>query len=185
MEERGASLIVLSWRGPSFPVDYVFRNDIDRVGARSPVPTLAARVLRPWQRVVVATGSIGVPWQRADSELALSCADRLRLDPSMPLIVAARSRQDADELDHIPTDAELIMTGGDDRALLDRLDDQDLLIAPVHVLRNRSPLAERRITRRLQNMNVVLVGGPHRLVFSTGASRPKPIAAPMGSSAIR
>ncbi len=72
IEEDEASLVLLSWRGPRFPADYVLGNDIDGVGERSTIPTMAVRVLRPWKRMIVATGDHGADWKREDALLALA-----------------------------------------------------------------------------------------------------------------
>lgn len=179
VREHGASLVVLSWQGPDFPTDFVFGNQIDRIGTRSPVPAVAARVLRPWRRVVVVPGRVGVPWQRADGELAVSCARRLRIESAMPLVVTARTADDAAELGGTE-DVEVVVTGDEARAVLDLLQDDDLVIAPAHVLRDLGPIAERRVAARLRNLNVVLVGGPHRLVFSRGGAAVKQRATEVG-----
>ncbi len=76
--ELGASLVLLAWDGPKWAVDYMFGNDIDSVGQASPVPTIAAHVVRPWTRIVVQLGHPRTTWQREDVELAADVVHHLR-----------------------------------------------------------------------------------------------------------
>ena len=54
--ELDSSLVLLAWDGPKWAIDYVFGNDIDSVGQASPVPTIAAHLIGPWDRIVVQLG---------------------------------------------------------------------------------------------------------------------------------
>jgi hypothetical protein len=49
----------------------MFGHEIDLVGERSPIPTAAVRILRPWNRVVVFTGEVVEDWSAEDTWLAL------------------------------------------------------------------------------------------------------------------
>jgi hypothetical protein len=168
--EHDASAVLMSWRGFDFPSDYVFGNEIDLVGRRSSVPAMAVRMLRPWRRVVVVPGRQRFGWQREDAELAVDLGLRLR-PLAGALVVAAHDEEEGTRLVAPGDGVETVALAGHIPRLLDLLDDDDLVIASAHSLRRLSPFLERRVGQRLQDMNVIVVGGPHRLVFSRGNTR--------------
>jgi hypothetical protein len=168
--EHHVSTVLLSWRGFAFPSDYVFGNEIDRVGGRSSVPAMAVRMVRPWRRVVVLPGRQRWAWQQEDAELALDVGLRLRV-PDGRVVVASRSAEEAQRLVERGADVAPLVMDGDPSRLLDALDDDDVVIAAAHSLRQVSPFLERRIVQRLHDVNLIVVGGPRRLVFSRGHMR--------------
>lgn len=170
--ERRCSSVVLSWGGPT-TVDVLFGNEIDGIGAVTPVPAMAVHVVRPWRRVVVVRGEQTSAWQQEDAASALAVAERLRRDDETPLLLVSRSADD----EHPGDGVELLATDGRDRRLVDALADDDLVVATAHAVRHLSPLAHRRVVRHLRGMNVVVVGGPRRLVVSRGATRGRAVAA--------
>jgi Kef-type K+ transport system membrane component KefB len=166
IEEIGASLVMLSWSGPRFAADYVLGNDIDRVGELSPVPTMAVRVLRPWRRIVVALGDVSADWRKDDARLVLSAVRRLRRTNPVPLVVFTGNpellagRVGDDEF------VEVVSDSSQRRSLIDRLERDDLLITAAYVLHDLPPMSAWRMARSLQDLNVAVVAGPHRLTVS-------------------
>jgi hypothetical protein len=65
----------------------MFGHEIDLVGERSPIPTAAVRILRPWNRVVVFTGEVVEDWSAEDTLLALEIGARLRSDRDVSMLV--------------------------------------------------------------------------------------------------
>jgi Kef-type K+ transport system membrane component KefB len=171
--ELGASLVLLAWGGPSWAADYVFGNDIDGVGQASPVPTIAAHVVRPWTRIVVQLGHPRTAWQREDVELAADVVRHLRDVADLELVVLcddtdlARALLDPDGAD----DHTTVVTGrAEQDDILDQVRPADLVIAPAHVVHDMPPWRARRLARRLQDTNVAVVGGPYRLTISQGVT---------------
>ncbi len=80
IEQDEVSLVLLSWQGVRFPSDLVFGNDIDEVGEASPVPTMAAHVLRPWDRIIAVIGDTKTDWRKEDALLRVGCG---AADPSL------------------------------------------------------------------------------------------------------
>ena len=85
--ELDASLVLLAWDGPKWAADYLFGNDIDGVGQASPVPTIAAHLIRPWNRIIVQLGQPRTAWQREDVELTADVVRHLREGTDIELIV--------------------------------------------------------------------------------------------------
>ncbi len=170
--EVGASLVLLAWDGPKWAADYVFGNDIDDVGQASPVPTIAAHLVRPWTRIVVQLGQPSTAWQHEDVELTTNVVLHLREVADLALVVLCENADlslalldpDGDNDTTVVTDR----AGQDD--ILDRLRPTDLVLAPAHVVRDMAPWRGRRLVRRLQDTNVAIVGGPHRLTISRRAN---------------
>lgn len=164
-----ASAVVLDWGGPSWAADYILGNDIDGVGAASRVPTIAAHVIREWHRVVVQVRSPATSWQRDDAELAAVVGRAARGDASIPVVILCNDadlaaewfpEMDEDELLTVVTDPD------EQREVVDQLGVDDLVVAPAHVIRELPPLRALRVARTLQDANVVVVGGPHRLTLT-------------------
>ena len=166
IEEIGASLVMLSWSGPRFAADYVLGNDIDKVGELSPVPTMAVRVLRPWRRIVVALGDVSADWRKDDARLVLSAVRRLRRTNPVPLVVFTGNpellvgRVGDEEF------VEVVSDSSQRRSLIDRLERDDLLITAAYVLHDLPPMSAWRMARSLQDLNVAVIAGPHRLTVS-------------------
>ncbi len=162
-----ASAIVLDWSGPRWAADLLLGNEVDEVGAGSVVPTIAAHVLRPWRRVVVQIKAPATSSELDDAELAARIGQAARGDES-PMTVLCDDRDlvarwfpdmDDDALLTVVDDPD------DQRAIVDRVGGDDLLVAPAHVVRDVPPLRALRLVRSLHDANVVVVGGPHRLTL--------------------
>lgn len=163
VEERGASLVVLSWEGPRLATDYLLGNRVDGIGERCPVPTMAVRIIRPWTRVVVFLGKHDSPARLEDDRLAVDVAGRLSPHQQRVLIVVEDDRPDIghDDVD-VVTRSEFATSD---------LAESDLLVAPAHVVRALSPGPGRRAERALRVHNLAVVAGPHRLSLSKGVMR--------------
>lgn len=161
--ERETSLLLLAWRGPSFPVDYLMGNDLDAVGERCPVPAAAVRVLRPWNRIVVATGRLDREWYREDASLALALVRRLRHYDNTPLLVLTPDTEFAETR---VGDLEGVEIRTDLRGRVDGvlgLGANDLAVITAHVVQGAPPMTMWRAARSLHDANVVVVAGPYRL----------------------
>ncbi len=171
VDEIDASLAVLSWGGPHFALDFAVGNEIDAVGSKSPVPTMAVRVLNPWNRIVVALGKTNAQWRRDDAALALDVIRRLRPSDSVPVVVLAHDRDVAVELLGRDVDEVELITDPEQRTdTLRSLGSDDLVVAAAHVLRDMPPVTNWRFVRTLGSVNLVVVAGPHRLTVSQGVS---------------
>jgi Kef-type K+ transport system membrane component KefB len=173
--ELGASMVLLAWDGPKWAADYVFGNDIDGVGEASPVPTVAAHLVRPWTRIIVQLGEPRTAWQREDVELTADVVRHLRETSDLSLVVlCGDERLGRELLDPGGEDAELttfVTDSTEQDRHLDEIRDTDLVLAPAHVVHDMPPWRARRLAHRLEHMNVAVVGGPHRLTISQGVTR--------------
>jgi Kef-type K+ transport system membrane component KefB len=174
--ERDASLVLLAWDGPRWATDYVFGNDIDGVGQASPVPTIAAHLVSPWDRIIVQLGQPHLAWQREDVELTVDVARHLREGTDVGLVVLGDEASAAALFEHEndrtrDRDRVVVVT---DRAeqddVIEGVGPTDLVIAPAHVVHDMPPLRLRRLVHQLQKTNVAVVGGPHRLTISQGVT---------------
>ncbi len=185
--EVDASLVLLAWDGPKWAADYVFGNDIDGVGQASPVPTIAAHLVRPWARIVVQLGQPRTAWQREDVELAADVVRHLREVADLPLVVLcgdielARALLDPEGDDDSDTTFVADRAAQDD--IIDHLRPDDLVVAPAHVVHDMAPWRARRLASRLHDANVVVVGGPYRLTISQGVAT-RPLSTAMGTRAL-
>ena len=166
-EERGASMLMLAWSGPKYAADYLLGSGVDDVGRRSPVPTMAVRVVRRWERVVLSLGDLRVPWKREDARLAVDIALRLVPDGTELLVVAEDPAGSAALFDQ---DDPVEMIDSDSFSLRD-LRPVDLAVAPGNVLRDELSNIGWRTSRALDDLNIVAVAGPHRLSISKGVTR--------------
>lgn len=172
-KQLDASAVVLDWSGPSVVNDYLLGDDIDGVGGAAVVPTIAAHVLGPWHRVVVHLRAPSAAWERLDAELALETAHAARGRSGRPLTVLCSDDDLVAQLLPGPAVDELVTVLRDDEehaAVIDGLQPDDLLVVPAHVIRDVPPLRAIRLKRTLQNVNIVVVGGPHRLVLTQSAA---------------
>ncbi len=181
-EEQGASMLMLSWSGPRFAADYLLGSDIDDIGRRSPVPTMAVHVVRPWERVVLGLDDVRIPWKREDARLAVDVALRLVPEGTTLLVVA-------DDVE-----GSAVLFGDDDPVELVEgntfsvrdLRSADLAVAPGYLLRERLPQAGWRMGRVLDDLNLVAVAGPNRLSISKGVTRRTVSASlPLSPSVVR
>ncbi|MGB7879172.1 MAG: cation:proton antiporter, partial [Ilumatobacteraceae bacterium] len=176
--ELDASLVLLAWDGPKWAADYAFGNDIDGVGQASPVPTIAAHLVHPWDRIVVQLGQPRSAWQREDVELTVDVVRHLREGTDVELVVLCDDESTAAlfdrDGDHDSSRDRERMTVITDRAeredVINRVAPTDLVIVPAHVVHDMPPLRLRRLVRRLQKTNIAVVGGPHRLTISQGVT---------------
>lgn len=171
IEQDGASLVILSWYGPRFPADYVLGNNIDGVGERSPIPAMAVRILRPWNRVIVVTGDPDTAWKKEDTLLALTAVRRIRRASHVPLIVVTPDRQFVETRIGEMEDVEIIVRSKTRGEVLAMAGPEDLVIAPAHVIHDAPPISTWRVTRNVANTNLAVIAGPFRLSISKGATR--------------
>lgn len=171
IDETDISLAIFAWRGPAFATDYVFGNEIDGVGERSTVPTVAARIMTPWSRLVVVTGSIELDWHREDAELILSAARRIRRSRPTPAVVITPDREFVEGRVGEQEDVEFAIERRERRMILGTIGPDDLVLIPAHVVRDLSPISSWRATRQLESANVAIFAGPHRLSISKGVTR--------------
>lgn len=175
VDEQEASLVVLAWDGPSFAVDYLFGNDIDTIGETCPVPSMAVKVTRPWDRLVVATGRTDTDWRREDAARAVEIGRRIAFADELPVLLVVPNGADADDLlDGIDRDEqriEVVVDADFTSSTVDRVTEHDLVIAAAHVLHELTPRAGWRLARGLAIANVAVVGGPYRLSVSRGVTR--------------
>ena len=177
--ELDASMVLLAWNGPKWAADYVFGNDIDGVGQASPVPTIAAHLLRPWERIVVQLGQPRTAWQREDVELTANVVRHLRQGtPDVGVVVLCDDESTAALLEDDSDRSGIVVIT--DRAqqddMVDRLEPTDLVLVPAHVVHDTPPWRLRRMGRQLQDTNIAVVGGPHRLTISQGVTK-RPLSA--------
>jgi len=171
IEEDGASLILLSWVGPRFAADYVLGNDIDGVGERSTIPTMAIRVLRPWNRVIVTLGNPGTAWKREDALLALAAVRRIRRTRQVPLVVVTSDRDLVEGKLGTMEDVEIITRSKSRGQVLDMIEPDDLVVAPAYLLHDAAPVSTWKVSRNLSSANLAVIAGPHRLSISKGVTR--------------
>ena len=175
VDEQEASLVVLSWDGPSLAVDYLFGNDIDTIGESCPVPSMAVKVTRPWNRLVVATGRADIDSRREDAARAVEIGRRVAAADHLPLLLVVADSDDADRwLDGVDRSEEridVVVDADFTSSTIDRITENDLVVAAAHVLQELTPRAGWRLARELALTNVVVVGGPYRLSVSKGVTR--------------
>lgn len=176
VSELDASLVLLAWDGPKWASDYVFGNDIDAVGRASPVPTIAAHLIGPWDRVIVQLDQSRTAWQREDVELTADVVRHLREGTDVGLIVLCDDESTVELLEpegdrDRRRERAIVVTDRSDRDdVLSRVEPTDLVIVPAHVVHDMAPWRLRRLVRLLRDTNVAVVGGPHRLTISQGVT---------------
>ncbi len=166
IEEVDASMLVLSWSGPKLANDYVFGNEIDEVGEQSAVPSVAVHLVRPWNRVVLVVGDTRVPWHREDAQLAVSLASRLRGRKHLPLIVFGTDHSMAEEAIGTAEDVTYVTVKRGSRALFEAIRPDDLVVAPAYVLQALPAPSQVRLIRRLAQIDIAIIAGPHRLTVA-------------------
>jgi hypothetical protein len=174
--ELDASLVLLAWDGPKWATDYVFGNDIDAVGQASPVPTIAAHLIGPWDRIIVQVGDPRTAWQREDLELTADVVRHLRQGTDTGLVVLCDDESVAELLEpegdreRRRERAVVVTDRSDQDDVLSRVEPTDLVIVPAHIVHDMPPWRLRRLVRRLRDTNLAVVGGPHRLTISQGVT---------------
>jgi len=163
--EKKASLVVLPWRGPRSTSDDFFGQEIDRIGARSTVPVMAARVVgEEWRRVLFFQGrSRSLVIRDEDSALALEIARRISSHLELELLVYVAEPQRIENLDGFESVNHYSgRTGGP----LSSIQEGDLVVVPPHVVDDALGLGLSRVTRHLDDASLMVVGGPGRLRVS-------------------
>jgi hypothetical protein len=171
IEETDATLVILSWRGPRFTAEYMFGNDIDAVGEAAPVPAVAARILRPWDRLIAVTGDTGVDWHREDALLLLAAARRLRQSHPTPMVVLTGDRQFVEGKVGSEENVEFIIERDERRSMAESFRPDDLVLVPAHVVHDLPPAKSWRVFRNLDDVNLAVVAGPRRLSVSKAITR--------------
>jgi Kef-type K+ transport system membrane component KefB len=174
--ELDASLVLLAWDGPKWAVDYVFGNDIDAVGQASPVPTIAAHLIGPWDRIIVQFGQPRTAWQREDLELTADVVRHLRQGTDAGLVVLSDDESVVELLEH-DGDRErrreraiIVTERSDQDDVVSQVRPTDLVIVPAHIVHDMAPWRLRRLVRHLRDTNLAVVAGPHRLTISQGVT---------------
>lgn len=162
-EEVGASFTILDWRVSRVPMDLMFGHEIDLVGERSPIPTAAVRILRRWDRIVVFTGEVVDDWSGEDIWLALEVAARLRSDRDASMLVFTPDPEAVSAKVEDHPDIDVVAEPSNLRDILDRITGDDLIIAPARVVSGAGAYTQWRVSKRLRNVSVMVVAGPHRL----------------------
>ena len=169
-------MVLLAWDGPRWAADYMFGNDIDGVGQESTVPTIAAHLVRPWTRIIVQLGHPRTAWQRQDMELAAAVARRLREGDELEVVVLCDDPSTAALLEHEggrDGGREGIVVVTDAAAqdeVISRVRPTDIVVVPAHYVYETPPWRMRRLVRQLQDTNIAVVAGPHRLTISQGVT---------------
>ena len=171
IEESDASLVILRWQGPRFPNDYIFGTEIDNVGSLSPVPAMAANIVGPTRRLVVATGEFASTWRHEDVQLLLAVAGRIQRAQRIPMVIFTPDPEAISEATVGLEEVEVIEASAGAGVVLDSLRPDDLLIIPTSVTRVVGALNQRRLARGIQGVSVAVLGGPGRLTVSAGVVR--------------
>lgn len=170
-EETDATLVILSWQGPRFTTEYMFGNDIDAVGEACPVPAIAARLLRPWSRLIAVTGDTSVDWRKEDALLLLAAARRLRRSYPTPMIVMTGDRELVAGKVGPEEDVEFIIERDERRSMVEAFQSDDLVLVPAHVVHDLPPSKSWRVFRNLDDVNLAVIAGPRRLSVSKAITR--------------
>lgn len=177
--ERQASCVLLAWDGPHWASDFLFGNDVDGVGLDSPVPCLALHLIRPWTRVVVAhTGPSSSIWQQEDAALAIDVAVRARTIEKHPLLVFGPDQESAETAVSEFDPEGITIDHGNDADFISRIGSTDLVVMPAYAIRDLPTWRLRRFAQTLRDVNLVVVGGPHRLAMSQRVLRSHVTAVP-------
>jgi hypothetical protein len=163
VSDLGASLAILEWQVSRVPTSLIFGNEIDLVGERSPIPTAAIRILRPWNRVVVFTGDLPDDWSAEDTWLAFEVARRLRSPRELEMLVFTPDPEVVKPKISSEEGIQVVAEPSQLGRILDRIEDDDLIVAPAHVISLMGALEQWRVAKELRNVLAMIVAGPHRL----------------------
>ncbi len=158
-DETEASLVVLGWQGPRLGADQIFGSELDRIAASSPVPTIAAHLTGPWDRVVVVPGAEYAPWQAGDVRLALEVAARLATygGHHLPLLVIADNENSVREHAGERGTYEFVQADQPGEVMMSLLTPSDLVVAPAYLL-SAMPVHRRlRLSVALAKQNLAIV----------------------------
>ncbi len=163
VDECEATLVVLDWTGPRPGAEMLLGHQLDAVGAGATVPTVAAHLVGPWERVIVIPGNSEVPWHDEDARLSLDIADRVRGRAEVPLVVIGTDERLVTENLSSKAGYEFIGSRWPGNEMVRILQDTDLVVAPAYLL-PEMPLPRRfRLSARLAKQNLAIVAGPGRL----------------------
>lgn len=166
LDESEATMVVLDWTGPRPGFELILGDQLDGIGAGSPVVAVAAHLVGPWERVIVTPGNRRVGWHTEDARLSLEIASLVRGRGDSPLVVIANSERMVSESLGEKAEYEFIQADVPGTALLTILRDTDLVIAPAYLL-PEMPLPRRlRLASRLADQNLAIVAGPGRLAVA-------------------
>lgn len=166
LDECDATMVILDWTGPRPGAELFLGNQLDGVGADSPVASIAAHLVGPWERVIVVPGNNEVRWHAEDAHLSLAVAQRLRKRTDSPLLVIADDESLVAEGLVTRSGYEFIRARTPGQDLLDILQPGDLVVAPAYLL-PEMPLPRRfRLSARLADQNLAIVAGPGRLAVA-------------------
>jgi Kef-type K+ transport system membrane component KefB len=168
VEEVDASLIVMSWAGPKLGPDRLMGSEIDAVGQSCPVPAAAVHLLRPWRRVLLLVGDASVAWRAEDARLAATIAGRLRRRDG-ELLVAGTGTDVLGEVLGDPRYVTHLEPLGV-RGLLERLQPDDLVIAPAYAVNQIGPAERFRLAVGLADANLAVIAGASRLSVTPNAA---------------
>lgn len=173
VDETDATLVVLAWHGPRLGMEQFFGSELDRIGAACPVPTVAAHLTGPWDRVIVVPGAGYSAWQSEDVRLTLDVAVRLRAygTTQLPLLVIADDEEPVRACLGARGEYEFIRAQRPGDVLVPLLKPTDLVVAPSYLL-SAMPLHRRlRLSAALADQNVAIVATPGRFA-AMGAHPP-------------
>lgn len=180
-DETDATLVVLGWHGPRLGVDQFFGSDLDRIGASSPVPTVAAHLAAAWDRVVCVPGTDYVPWQAEDVRLTLEVARRLTSRGDTPLLIIASDQTFVQESLRAKTEYDFVEAARPGDVLLRDVRPNDLLVAPAYLLSGLPVHRRIQLSRALSEQNLVIVSAHGR--FAVMGSRPHAAGGLLGQHA--
>lgn len=171
-EETDATMLVLGWNGPQLGLDEFFGSELDSVGAASSVPTIAAHLTEPWQRVIVVPGTGYSAWQAEDVRLTLDVAKRLAVGrrAPLPLLVIADSEKNVQQHFASRDAFELVLDDRPGDALLSMVQPTDLVVAPSYLLAQMPAYRRIKLSKKLATQNLAIVAAPGR--FAVMGARP-------------
>lgn len=169
IEEADATLAVLDWAGPRLGAEVLFGTDIDTVGMESPIPTVAAHLTTPWERVIVVPGTSEIDWHAEDVDLVLAIAERLRSGPDEPLVVIANDQSSMSRHHQIKDDYEFVSAPLPGDVLVGMMRPNDLVVVPAYLLPEMALPRRLRLSSHLADRNLAVVAGPGRLAVSPRA----------------
>jgi len=151
--------------------NYKFGSEIDKIGQASPVPSIAAHVIGPWERLVVVTGDRGAPWRREDVALTLAVARRAYNGSRVPVVVLAQDPEGLGDGIRGMGEVRVTTVRRGSGAVLDETRPSDLILIAAHVARKAGAVSQWRLSRARQGVSVAVVAGPNRLSVSPAVAR--------------
>lgn len=167
--ERGASLMVVGWKGTTSRRQALFGGVLDQIVAHADIPTIIGRIEdEPFERIVIAVpASSATPAGRSSYVTAIETVRRLRVERPCDVLVLA---------EHDDADVAGIATGvfggeyrHDQRDVVTGLRRHaratDLIVLPVEPGRERVPRLGAQVARALpDNPLLIVVDGGSRSI---------------------